>query len=91
MRVRTGVASPTKGYDDILITNSLDYFQVVKTAYTNAKLPIPTNIYGDPSNPTVPKYIFAPSGAITQTDQWGRPITVEPGAMSQNRPSCRNH
>src|SRR5437764_14139832 len=62
MRVRTGVASPTKGYDDILITNSLDYFQVVKTAYTNAKLPIPTNIYGDPSNPTVPKYIFAPSG-----------------------------
>ncbi|HEX4468591.1 MAG TPA: TonB-dependent receptor plug domain-containing protein, partial [Gemmatimonadaceae bacterium] len=30
LRSRTGVASPTKGYDDFLITNSLDYFKVVK-------------------------------------------------------------
>ena len=59
LRIRSGVASPIKGLDDILITNSMDYFQVVKAAYTNAGLAIPTNIYGDPNNPSVPKYIFA--------------------------------
>ena len=36
LRVRSGVASPVKGYDDILITNSLDYFQVVKASYSVA-------------------------------------------------------
>ena len=81
-RVRTGVASPTKGYDDILITNALDYFNVVKTAYTNAGLAVPTNIYGDPSNPTIPKYIYAPPATITSTDQWGRPINVNTAAYS---------
>ena len=57
LRVRTGVASPVRGYDDFLITNSLDYFQVVKKSYLNAGLAVPTNIYGDPNNPTIPKYI----------------------------------
>jgi len=57
-RVRTGVASPIRGYDDFLITNALDYFQVVKQSYVNAGLPVPTNIYGDANNPTVPKYIW---------------------------------
>ena len=51
-----------RGYDDFLITNSLDYFQVVKASYVNAGLPVPTNIYGDPNNPTVPAYIFAAPG-----------------------------
>jgi TonB-dependent starch-binding outer membrane protein SusC len=77
LRVRTGVASATKGYDDILITNSLDYFQVLKAAYKNAGRQIPTNIYGDSLNPSIPKYIYAPSGAITATDQFGRPTTVD--------------
>ncbi|MEA2706228.1 MAG: TonB-dependent starch-binding outer membrane protein SusC, partial [Gemmatimonadaceae bacterium] len=36
LRVRTGVQSPVRGYDDFLITNSLDYFQVVKQSYLNA-------------------------------------------------------
>ena len=56
--VRTGIAQPTNGYDNILIQNSLDYFQVVKTAYQNAGLPVPTNIYGSVSNPTVPAFIW---------------------------------
>ena len=61
LRVRTGVATPTRGYDDILIQNSLDYFQVVKQSYLNAgyKLSeIPSNIYGDANSPAVPKYIW---------------------------------
>lgn len=82
-QVRTGVASPVRGYDDFLLTNSLDYFQVVKQSYLNAgyKLSeIPTNIYGDPNNPTVPAYIYAGSGtydAKTGVDAFGRPINVD--------------
>jgi TonB-linked SusC/RagA family outer membrane protein len=58
LRVRTGMATPTRGYDDFLIGNALDYFQVVKTAYQNANLPVPVNIYGDVNNPTVPNYTW---------------------------------
>jgi len=60
--VRTGVASPVKGADSYLIQNSLDYFQVLKTAYTNAGLAIPRNIYGDPNNPSVPAFIWPNDG-----------------------------
>jgi len=56
--VRTGVASPVRGYDDFLTLDALQYFQVLKQSYQNAKLPIPTKIYGDSLNPTVPKYIW---------------------------------
>ena len=71
-RVRTGIASPVKGYDDILITNALDYFQVVKAAYQNAGLPVPTNIYGDPNNPSVPKYIFADPSTNPTKNSFGQ-------------------
>jgi TonB-dependent SusC/RagA subfamily outer membrane receptor len=42
--VTSGVATPVKGYDGILLTNSLDYFQVVKTAYQTAGLAVPINM-----------------------------------------------
>ncbi len=68
--VRTGVATPYRGMDDILETNALNYFQVVKTAYRNAGLGVPRNIYGNDSlgnNPSVPPYIWpnncGPAGA----------------------------
>ena len=54
LRVRTGMATPVRGYDDILITNALDYHKVVKQSYLNAGQPVPTAVYGDPNNPTVP-------------------------------------
>src|SRR3989442_4602278 len=54
--VRTGVATPTRGMDDILTLNALDYFKVVKTSYENAGTAVPRNIYGDPNNPTVPAF-----------------------------------
>src|SRR6058998_1478797 len=60
--VRTGVATPTNGMDNILTQNALDYFQVVKTAYQNAGTAVPRNIYGDPNNPTVPAYIWPNDG-----------------------------
>jgi len=82
LRVRTGVTSPVRGYDDILLTNSLAYFQVEKAAYVNAGLAVPTNIYGDPNNPTVPAYIFAAPGTATATDAFGRPTAVNAALYS---------
>ncbi|MDQ6771247.1 MAG: SusC/RagA family TonB-linked outer membrane protein, partial [Gemmatimonadota bacterium] len=84
LRLRTGVATPVRGYDDFLITNSLDYFQVVKQSYLNAGLAVPTNIYGDPNNPTVPQYIYAAAGTsgTPSTDAYGRPINVDPSKYS---------
>ena len=79
---RTGYAKPTNGYDKFLITNSLDYFAVVKQSYLNAGLPVPTNIYGDPNNPTVPQYTFAAPGTATGTDSFGRPVGVDPSKYS---------
>ncbi len=61
LKVRTGIASPVRGYDDFLILDALQYFEVVKQSYLNAGYPInsiPRNIYGDPKNPQVPKYIW---------------------------------
>ena len=66
--VRTGVATATKGYDQILELNSLNYFQVVKTAYQNAGLAVPRNIYGDPNAPSVPAYIWPNNGVGQTTD-----------------------
>jgi TonB-linked SusC/RagA family outer membrane protein len=79
-RARTGVASPVKGYDDFMITNALDYFAVVKQSYLNAGQPVPTAVYGDPNNPTVPAYIFAEPtvpGLVIAKDAYGRPTQVD--------------
>lgn len=82
MRVRSGVATPVRGYDDFVITNALDYFQIIKASYLNAGLPVPTNIYGDPNNPTIPAYTFAWPSTIVTKDQWGRPTVVDPTKYS---------
>ena len=66
--VRTGVASPTKGYDDILVQNALDYHTVMKTAMQNAGLAVPQNIYGNPNTPSVPAYIWPNNGVSQTTD-----------------------
>ncbi len=58
LRVRTGMTQPTRGYDDFLISNSLDYHKILRESYINAGQAVPTNIYGDPNNPTVPNYIW---------------------------------
>src|SRR5438105_13149810 len=56
--LRTGVATPVNGYDNILLTNALAYYQVVVKSYQNAGLAPPTNIFGSATNPTLPKYIW---------------------------------
>ena len=80
--IRTGISTPTNGYDKFLLTDALDYFKIVKTSYLNAGLPVPTNIYGDPNNPTVPDFTFAAPGTIITRDAFGRPLAVDQGKYS---------
>jgi TonB-linked SusC/RagA family outer membrane protein len=76
---RTGLASPTRGYDDFLMTDALKYFEVVKQSYINAGRPndIPTNVFGNPNSPSVPAYEFAAPGTFTGLDSYGRPVGVD--------------
>jgi TonB-linked SusC/RagA family outer membrane protein len=57
-----GMATPVRGYDDFLILNALDYFEVVRQSHVNAGVPVPTHIYGNPSSPSVPRYIWPNDG-----------------------------
>ena len=60
-RLRTGMAQPVRGYDDFLLGNSLQYFEVVKQSYLNAGYPIdsvPSNIFGNANSPSVPNFIW---------------------------------
>jgi TonB-linked SusC/RagA family outer membrane protein len=76
VRARYGITTPTHGYDDILITNTLDYFQIVKQSYLNAGYTLDNfqkavygyNLYGDPNNPTVPAYTYCGPGNATCTN-----------------------
>jgi TonB-linked SusC/RagA family outer membrane protein len=60
--VRTGMASPVRGYDDFLILDALEYHEIVRRAHENAGEEVPTHVYGDPSNPTIPAYIWPNDG-----------------------------
>ena len=86
LSVRTGVANPVRGYNNFLILDALDYFQVVKSSYENAGLPVPTNIYGSVTNPTVPKYIWPNSCtpnpcATVDTSTYSYPLSlIMPGS-----------
>jgi TonB-linked SusC/RagA family outer membrane protein len=77
LSARSGLSSPTKGLDDILITNAMDYFAVMKASYANAKRDIPTNVYGDSLNPSLPNFIYA--GPLTNpvTNQWGQVVSAD--------------
>jgi TonB-dependent starch-binding outer membrane protein SusC len=61
-----GVASPVKGYDSFLIQDPFEYHEVMRRAHVNAGLDVPTNIYGDPNNPSIPNYIW-PNDGVNQT------------------------
>ncbi len=93
LRMRTGIASPVRGYDDFLITNALDYHAVLKASYLNAGEPVPTNVYGDPNSPSIPAYIWPNACAatpqpascanvVTAFDAFGRPTAVNSNAYS---------
>ncbi|MDX1638238.1 MAG: SusC/RagA family TonB-linked outer membrane protein, partial [Balneolaceae bacterium] len=62
-----GVATPVGGYDDFLIQDPFAYHEVIKRSHDNAGLSVPTNIYGDPNNPSIPNYIW-PNDGVNQTN-----------------------
>ncbi|MDR8392895.1 TonB-dependent receptor [Aliifodinibius sp. S!AR15-10] len=67
MNASWGVATPVKGYDDFLIQDPFAYHEVIKRSHDNAGLSTPTNIYGDPNNPSIPNYIW-PNDGTNQTN-----------------------
>jgi TonB-linked SusC/RagA family outer membrane protein len=92
LRARTGFATPTRGYDDFLLTDALAYHAVIKESYLNAGLAVPTNIYGDANNPSVPQFIWPNEcnsvprpdscAPVTTMDAFGRAVAVNPGGYS---------
>jgi len=79
---RTGLSSPTRGYDDFLMSDPLEYYKVVRLAYQNAGRPTPTNIFGDSLNPTIPAYTYAAAGTFSGLDAYGRPLNVDANKYS---------
>lgn len=67
VNIRTGMSTPVRGYDDFLFTDALEYHQIVKAVHENALLAVPTNMYGNPNNPTLPNYIW-PNDGVNQTN-----------------------
>jgi TonB-linked SusC/RagA family outer membrane protein len=80
--VKMGMSTPVRGYDDFLLTDALDYYEVVRRSYVNAGQAPPENIFGDPNNPSIPAYIW-PNDGVSQTD----PSTVDESAYVWGDPS----
>jgi len=81
---RFGVSQPYRGYDDFLMLDPLDYFEFERRRYENAGKALPpelTAIYGDPDNPSIPAYIYAPAGVGTR-DEWGRIVSIDESMYS---------
>lgn len=72
VNMNVGVATPVNGYDDIVIQDPMQYYEVMKRSYMSQypgdawKDEIPRNIYGDPDSPSIPAYIW-PNDGTTQT------------------------
>lgn len=62
VNIRTGMSTPVNGYDKFLFTDALEYHQIVKAVHENAGLAVPRNTYGDPNNPSIPRYIWPNDG-----------------------------
>ena len=80
LRFRTGVQTPVRGLDDMLITNSLEFFKVIKAGYDNAGVALPASlraIWGDPNNPSIAPYTYAPPGAIVARNAFGQITQVD--------------
>jgi TonB-dependent starch-binding outer membrane protein SusC len=80
--VRTGVLNPTKGYDDLVMQSSLDYFQVIKRSFDNAGRAMDSAtlaIYGDPANPQLGQYTYVNPTAIQTKNSWGQVTAADEG------------
>ncbi len=83
--VKMGMSTPTRGYDDFLLTDALQYHEVVRRSYVNAGQAVPENVFGAADNPSVPEYIW-PNDGVSQTD----PSTVDESAYVWGDQSNQN-
>jgi TonB-linked SusC/RagA family outer membrane protein len=77
--VRTSIATPVRGYDQLLMQDALQYFEVIKRSYQNAGRQIPPEvraIYGDTLDPSVGRYTYVNPSAIDSVNTWGQPVRV---------------
>ncbi|HKA59963.1 MAG TPA: SusC/RagA family TonB-linked outer membrane protein [Gemmatimonadales bacterium] len=79
--VRTGVLNPTKGYDDLVMQDALQYFQVIKRSFDNAGRVDSGSlaIYGDPNNPQLGQYTYVNPTAIQTKNSWGQVTAADEG------------
>src|SRR5256714_3368306 len=90
INVRTGVSSPVRGYDDFMMSDALQYFEVIKPAYHNAGQLLPPEVialYGHGADTatkvTLPKYTYiGPGVVVIDTDAVGRPDSINRSAYS---------
>jgi TonB-linked SusC/RagA family outer membrane protein len=88
--VRSGVSSPVRGYDDFVMTDPLQYFEVIRRSYHNAGQALPKEVlalYGHGADTatkvTVPKYTYiTPGVTVYDTDAVGRPDSINRSAYS---------
>jgi TonB-linked SusC/RagA family outer membrane protein len=80
LSLRTGMATPTRGYDDFLLNDALAYYQVVKQSYINAGQAPPTNIFGSATSPVVPAYTWPNNCGPTGTA--GPCTSIDPSTYS---------
>jgi TonB-linked SusC/RagA family outer membrane protein len=88
--VRTGVSSPVRGYDDFVMTDPLQYFEVIRRSYHNAGQVLPPEVislYGHGADTatkvTLPKYTYIGKGVtVVDTDAVGRPDSIDRSGYS---------
>jgi len=84
--LRTGVSSPTRGYDDFLMLDPLQYFQVIRRQYGNAGQALPgyaRTLYGNALNPSIAPFTYIdPSVTVLTRDSLGRAVTVDASGYS---------
>ncbi len=88
LSVRTGTQSPFRGYNDFVSYDPMYSFRIQKQGLLNEGLSQADiqaalgPIYGDINNPSIPTYLYAAPSAITGTDAYGRPTSVNASAYS---------
>src|SRR6266481_4237634 len=72
-------------YINFLNPDDIASIQVLKdasAAYIYAGQAVPTGVYGDPNNPSIPNYYYATPSAILTKDAFGRIVTVDASKYS---------
>ena len=76
--------------DDFLMLDPLDYAEVVKQSHVNAGLDVPTNIFGDPNNQSIPNYLWPNDGTNRRSGMTTGDVNFSIPCARGLRKSARN-